>query len=124
MNDEVVGMETNSQRPGAVWKERKMPLFFTVSAWAAVSHISPYKVALEYAYPDPYDVFPGRVMRMVDYGINHGGLDCRVVEYATGEGTVVGCILYLTAGKQAIGCYAMRYDDGLSRASQTIQTPH
>ena len=120
--DEVVSNNVDANvaalDAGVARKEKsgRTALLFTQSRWHAISHISGVGVdastAVECGYPDPWEVFPFRVMRMVDYGIQHAGLECFVIEYKSAStGKRLGVILYLFMGERDVGCYAWR-DDG------------
>lgn len=106
----LVTREDRTAEPARFKFHSTNPLLFTTSKWNAISHISGNSVAVEASYPNPYEIFPRRVMQSVDYGIKNGGLECRVVEYESPDGKILGTILYLTAGARSIGCYAMRFN--------------
>ena len=90
--------------------KRKAPLMFTTIRWQAIAHVSDSKTTLEGDEVDPWLVFPRSVMEQVDYGVQRGGLDCRVVEYVGVDNRKVGVIIFLSAGHRDIACYAVKFD--------------
>lgn len=113
MLDKVQGIahrRISGNRRGMVGKPRPA-LIYTTSVWQAIAHISGKHTAQEARFPNPWEIFPIRVMRQVDYGIANAGLECNVVEYDDLQGNPLGTILYLRAGSKQVACYAMRYDE-------------
>lgn len=109
------GLDGGSEGKGRPEGERRNAktrpaLIYTTSRWQAIAHISGGKTAIEARYPDPWTLFPIRIMKQVDYGIANGGLECFVVEYDAADKTPLGVIMYLRAGRLDVACYAIRYD--------------
>lgn len=106
--------------PGAMVAERAKPsfrsaktqepdYFFSLGRFQALQFISQLDVVNEGEYVDPWDIFPPRVMRKVDYGTERG-IQCHVCTFISpASGEPVGALMHLYIDEnRSIGYYAVR----------------
>ncbi len=99
-------METVPARYGL---RRREPLLFTTSRWNALAHVSQGFTAIEHGHSQDVEGFPFRAVRAAMYGVEKGGLDYVVTSYVSADGVPLGRVLFLSSGRNLVGCYALRH---------------
>lgn len=93
--------------------------FFTQSQWHAIAYVSKVndvsQTVVEAGYVEPWNVFPSRIMKSVDYGMKFG-IRVYVTEYEYADVLAVGSI---KAGA-IIELYDEAREDGLGEQRRTL----